>query len=497
MSITVHFGVGPDLSIGQPVLYELAKKSGGEHKETLRSIDSKRRNEKVIQACTQHLLDNSHAPTHFVAKQWKENDAFRLALEDAGGHDVGPDDAQNYVRQDHLQRMKKSKPKRDSVARSGTSNVSAAASRLVDPEVAAGIRAYQVALPQIAKAKPTAGDIMARRATIGMSLQYFVSLLPAPHTDPTTGAPGPGSPIVRDLFTISSHDGIYIPLRWHTPVHQPPGRTPGAVMLYIHGGAMIASSATQYVPIVSNLVAHTAMPAMAVEYRFAPEYTSISGTPGAIEDCYDALNYLREHASDLGVDLNRIAIVGDGGGGGIAAGLCQYTAQRGGLAASKQLLFSPMLDDRPKSAQPKIPASMMMWNHADEECAWQAVLGGRRGIEASRVPNGIPNGISNTHNMADMPLGDGHAPPEPPDAILAPGRATEISRAMPSLYIDVGEHDIVRDDCISYASKFWASGVNAEMHVWPGVGCWFDLVAPRAQVSERALDARVRALLSV
>lgn len=506
MSIAVHYGVAADGSIGPPALYELAKKSGGDHKESLRSIDSKRRNEKVIQACTQHLLENSASPTHFVAKQWKENENFRMALEDAGGHEVGPDDAQNYVRAEHLSRMKKSKPKRDSIAKPAVASTSNATSKLLDPEIASAIKAYQSALPQQTKAKPPPGDVTARRTLVGMSLQYFTSILPNPHTDPNTGAPTPGAPMVRDLFAISSHDGIYIPLRWHTPTQPVPHVTPGAAMLYIHGGAMIASSASQYNPFVANLVARSGVPALAVEYRFAPEYTPLNNTPGAIEDVFDALMYLRAHATDLGIDPSRIAIVGDGGGGAIAAALCHHAVRLGGPQIAKQLLFAPMLDDRTKTAAPKLPPSLLLWNASDEETAWRAVLGPRKGVESPTTTTTTTNN-NQTHPphlaaVQQAPQAHMNGPhsqtiAEPPGPDLVPARAPDIPRAMPALYIDVGEHDIVRDECVAYACKFWRAGVNAEMHVWPGVGSWFDMVAPRAGVSVRAGEARVQALMGV
>ncbi|KAL9051397.1 MAG: hypothetical protein Q9162_006051 [Coniocarpon cinnabarinum] len=497
MSIIVHYAVQPDQTIGAPVMYELLKKSGGEHKESLRSIDAKRRNEKVIEACTTHLLDNSNSPTHYVAKLWKEDDRFRAALEAAGGQDVGPDDAQNYVRQGHLSR-KKSGAKKNSVSKSTSSSSSTMGTKLLDPQVLEGVRQLQTTVLIFSKSRPPSGDIVARRQALDLAFHHFNNLLPplpALPPDPNTGM----VPAIRerDLLTLSSHDGLYITLRFlepPVPISQPP--TP--CMLYLHPGAMIASSNPVHLPVLSHLVHRTGVPALAVEYRLAPGYTPVNihhvmGTPipGAVQDAFDALTYLRQQAPNLSVDANRITVIGEGGGGAVAAALCHYALKRG-VPIAKQILCSPMLDDRPggvdlqpttngvdpsqspNGAPPrektsKLPQSLQLWTATDDATAWAAVL-----TPTSAIPSPAPIG------------------PE-----LVPGRMSEAPRGLPPVYIDVGEFDILRDECMQYAMKCWKAGVSCEMHVLPGCGTWFVEVAPGGKMAERAWEGRVRAICGV
>ncbi len=81
------------------------------------------------------------------------------------------------------------------------------------------------------------------------------------------------------------------------------------------------------------------------------------------------------------------------------------------------------------------------------------------------------------------------------DAYAAPARATSWS-GLPPAYVDVGELDIFCDEAIAYAQRLLAAHVPTELHVHPGAPHAFELFAPDADVSRRAMADRVRALRS-
>ncbi|WP_387996374.1 alpha/beta hydrolase [Gordonia humi] len=56
--------------------------------------------------------------------------------------------------------------------------------------------------------------------------------------------------------------------------------------------------------------------AVSVDYRLAPEHQD----PIPVEDCYAGLVWTRDHADELGIDPDRLVIVGSSAGGGLAAG---------------------------------------------------------------------------------------------------------------------------------------------------------------------------------
>jgi acetyl esterase/lipase len=80
---------------------------------------------------------------------------------------------------------------------------------------------------------------------------------------------------------------------------------------------------------------------------------------------------------------------------------------------------------------------------------------------------------------------------------IAPARATNLA-GLPPAFIEVGSAELFRDDNVLYASLLWASGVQAELHVWPGAYHRFQAFAPNAKLSvvaDASRDAWVRRVL--
>lgn len=203
------------------------------------------------------------------------------------------------------------------------------------------------------------GDIKGRRERFAGLFAVIGDLLPKV-TDVDT----------KDFYA-KADDGTDILCRWFTKQNS---SLPGSAVVYAHGGGMILSNIQDYDPIVKRYVSRTGVPFLAVEYRLAPEFPA----PIPVTDTYAGLKYLHEHASELGVDPNRIAIAGDSGGGGIAASLAHYVKQQGGPSVKKQILVYPMVDDRTEAIDDGI-APFVTWSVDDNLTGWGALLGERRG----------------------------------------------------------------------------------------------------------------------
>jgi triacylglycerol lipase len=188
--------------------------------------------------------------------------------------------------------------------------------------------------------------------------------------------------------------------------------------------------------------------AVSVEQRLAPE----TPYPGPLEDCYAGLHWTFQHASELGIDPARLGVNGGGAGGGLAAGLCLLARDRSAIPIRLQVLFYPMLDDRPASSESQWPVPG--WDLAANEFAWRAYLGSRYGTD-------------------DVPM------------YAAPGRATDL-RGLPPTFVMVGALDGLCDETIEYARRLIRAGVPTDLHVYPGAPHAFLGLNPAAWVSRHA-----------
>ena len=95
------------------------------------------------------------------------------------------------------------------------------------------------------------------------------------------------------------------------------------VMVWIHGGAWRAGSPEGYIPHLRYSVAHGAV-GVSIEYRLIPpsgklsDNTNDNSVNDCITDCIDAIRYIRKHADELGIDPEKIMVIGDSAGGHLA-----------------------------------------------------------------------------------------------------------------------------------------------------------------------------------
>jgi acetyl esterase/lipase len=311
-----------------------------------------------------------------------------------------------------------------------------------DPEVAAGLLALRGTEPI---ELPVAGDVATRRTGSVATFEFFATLQPADTACEVAE------------HTLTATDGTELPARWYSTGSSAP-EVPGPAVLYLHGGGMIVGSVALYDQIIRRYVRASGVPMLAVDYRLAPEHPD----PTPVTDCYTGLEYLAAHASELGVDLDRIAVMGDSAGGGLAAGVALLARDRSGPALRRQILIYPMLDDRTRVPDPAI-SDEITWNYADNVTGWDALLGT------------APTEVS---------------------PYAAPARVPSVA-GLPDTYLEVGELDIFRDEDVQYANRLWAAGISTELHVHPGAPHGFENHAPTAAVSQRAMADRVRVLRSL
>ncbi|MGV9701602.1 alpha/beta hydrolase [Streptomyces sp. NPDC003483] len=225
-------------------------------------------------------------------------------------------------------------------------------------------------------------------------------------------------------------------------------------VLWMHGGGMVMGDRFSQIDIPLEWLDRFGAVVVSVEYRLAPE----AGGTTPVDDCYRSLLWVEEHAEELGVDRSRIVVAGVSAGGGLAAGVTLMARDRGVPAVAAQMLVCPMLDHRNDTASSRqYSGGPGVWTREMNEFGWRSLLGGLRGAE---VP--------------------GH---------VSPAVAEDLS-GLPTTYVDAGSAEVFRDEVVTYATRIWESGGQAELHVWAG-GCHgFDALYPRAHVSAEARRTR-------
>lgn len=165
----------------------------------------------------------------------------------------------------------------------------------------------------------------------------------------------------------------------------------------------------------------------------------------------------------VGVRPNRIAIMGDSGGGGVAASAA-IIARDLGVVLARQILIYPMLDDRTLAGD-AAREPFLSWTYDMNFTGWSARLGEQLGAD-------------------DV------------SSAAAPARLTDF-RGLAPAYIEVGDLDIFRDENLAYAQRLAAAEIPIELHVRPGAPHGFECFAPDSQLAQRALHDRLRAIRSI
>ena len=227
------------------------------------------------------------------------------------------------------------------------------------------------------------------------------------------------------------------------PLHETPG------ILWIHGGGYAVGMASMvYMSRAIDLVKKYGAVVVTPEYRLAGE----APYPAALEDCYAALKYLKEHANELGCDSKRIMVGGESAGGGLTAALCMYSRDKGEIKIAFQMPLYPMLDDRD--------------------------------TESSRDNHGISWNTKRNHAAWKLYLSD--VVGEPP-AYAVPARQTDY-RNLPPAYTFVGDREPFYCETLTYIENLKRAGLPAHVDIYPTGFHAFDMLLPFRKISKRAVS---------
>ncbi|CAN5664592.1 alpha/beta hydrolase [soil metagenome] len=242
-------------------------------------------------------------------------------------------------------------------------------------------------------------------------------------------------------------------------VYRPTAASTGSGLVYIHGGGFVLGSIDSEHAGAVSFARNVGAVVVSVDYRLAPE----DPFPAGLEDCYAALQWLHSEAAELGVETERIGVIGSSAGGGLAAGLALLARDRGGPTLCFQYLGIPELDHRLETTSMTEFIDTPLWNRPSAIASWRHYLSG------------------------ESTDADGNVSP-----YASPAVATDLA-GLPPAYISTMEFDPLRDEGIQYALALLGAGVSCELHSFPGTFHGSSIVSS-AEVSRRAIDETIAVL---
>ena len=233
---------------------------------------------------------------------------------------------------------------------------------------------------------------------------------------------GPKLASVKQLRTQRGVD-----LRCYRPSHE--DHLPCVV--FYHGGGWVIGDLETHDTLCRILCAQAGVLVISVAYRRAPEHPY----PIPLDDCCDALTYCVEHASELGLDLGRLAVAGDSAGGNLAAAAALRMQKNQQVTLHSQWLLYPVTQASFDTTSYRRYASGFGLSLATMQWFWDQY-----------VPD------------AEVRL----------KAEVSPLNASRVD-GLPKAFLYLAERDVLYAEGLAYATKLQQGGIEVQTRVYPGM----------------------------
>ncbi|MCC7424493.1 MAG: alpha/beta hydrolase [Planctomycetaceae bacterium] len=208
-----------------------------------------------------------------------------------------------------------------------------------------------------------------------------------------------------------------------------PGADPDVRVLYIHGGGFVSGSGGFYLTVAAHLSTYAKCAVLLVDYRLAPEHKF----PAGLDDCVTAHEWMRANGPTEAKAAKATFVAGDSAGGNLTLATVlalrnrKLTLPAGAMPLSSTTDFT-LVSESLKTANDPIISSKTMPVFRDYYL---------KATDDPRDP------------LASPVFGDYHG--------------------IPPLLIQVGEHEMLRDDSVRVAQKAKADGCQVTLELWPGM----------------------------
>lgn len=228
-----------------------------------------------------------------------------------------------------------------------------------------------------------------------------------------------------------------------------PGADPDLRLLYLHGGGFVSGSGAYYLAMAARLSAAAECAVLLLDYRLAPEHPF----PAAIEDCVRAYEWLTTSGPNGPTPAKSTFIAGDSAGGGLTLATLLALRDRHCPLPQAGIALSAFTD------------MTLSGKTLQSEEAFDPIMS----------PHCLPQFVR-------LYLGDADARHPYASPIFAD------YSGIPPLLIQVGEHEIIRDDSVNAAAKARADGVDTTLEIWPGMFHVFPSHEPLLPEAREAIE---------
>lgn len=241
---------------------------------------------------------------------------------------------------------------------------------------------------------------------------------------------GPEMQAIEDRLveeTTGEGQRLSVPVR----VYRPLGLSNEApVVMFFHGGGWVLGDVESHDTTCRRLAEASRAVVVSVDYRLSPE----SPFPGPVWDCLVATKAISNMAGALGVDANRLAVMGDSAGGNLAAAVTLLAKDDPDVSVKYAVLVYPVVTPAFDSGSYRefefgfgLTKQTMQW-------FWANYLG-REGADLFDV-----DACQNVEPLADLMKAD--------------------FRGFPATHVLVAGYDVLRDEGLTLADRLEASGVS-------------------------------------
>ena len=239
-----------------------------------------------------------------------------------------------------------------------------------------------------------------------------------------------------DNLTVNTADGYAMQVRLYAPTMQGAGAAL-PTLVYFHGGGFTIGNIDTHDGLCRQLSHLAQCAVVSVDYRLAPQHRF----PTAVNDAWDAVQWLVSQGAALGLDPARIAVGGDSAGGTLAA-VCAIMARDARMPIALQLLFYPGTAA-----------------HANTDSHRRFAKGFV--LEDTHITYFFNHYLPTAADYEDWrfaPL-DGHTPS---------GELVDLAGVAPA-WFGLAEVDPLVDEGVAYADRLRLAGVSVDLEIYRGV----------------------------